>query len=110
MLGRLRMSVDECISRYPEMSRSIFGTKKPLSFGGLMKDKYPATNLKNVIEDIVFEHLPEQKQTDECLQMKSPEDLCKTCVLLTGILAHVIEYSKEELTGTQRRCSQAGSQ
>lgn len=88
MLGRLRMSVDECISRYPEMSRSIFSTKKPFSFGGLVKDKYPATKLKNAIEDVVLERLPQQEQTDECLQMKSPEDLCKTCVLLAEILTN----------------------
>lgn len=91
MLGRLRMSADECIDRYPEMAERIFGNKKLMALRGLARDRYDATNLQNVIEDIVlerlpheFEHLPKEEQVEECcLQLASPEDLCKTCVLCT---------------------------
>ncbi|KAG6365652.1 hypothetical protein INS49_007263 [Diaporthe citri] len=63
------------------MAESIFGNKKLMALGGLVRDRYDATNLQNVIEDIVLERLPEEGQAKECLQLASPEDLCKTVVL-----------------------------
>ncbi|KAI7779480.1 hypothetical protein LA080_000763 [Diaporthe eres] len=83
MLGRLRMSADECIDRYPEMAESIFGNKMHMTLGGLARNRYDATNLENVIKDIVLERLPEEEETEGSPnhQLASPEDLCKTVVV-----------------------------
>ncbi|XTI93327.1 hypothetical protein V2W45_1215471, partial [Cenococcum geophilum] len=52
MLGRLRMSVDECIEKYPEMAKNIFG-KSRMSLKGLINDKYDHNNLQREIQKIV---------------------------------------------------------
>lgn len=63
------------------MAQNIFGTKKAFALGGLARDRYDATNLTKVIEDLVRERSPKEEEAGECLQLASPEDLCKTCVL-----------------------------
>lgn len=63
MLGRLNMSVDECIKVYEELMRSIFGLKAhrlPISASANIKAQYDSKRVKTAIEKVLREHdLPE---------------------------------------------------
>lgn len=61
MLGRLNMSVDECIKVYEELMVSIFGSKSwPFSASGHINPQYDAESLKAAIKKVLREHdLPE---------------------------------------------------
>lgn len=49
MLGRLGMSVDQAIDEYRDLSKEVFGKKKPFFSNGSFK----ATNLQNAIQSVV---------------------------------------------------------
>ena len=56
MLGRLEMGVDECISAYSKLMRSVFGEKlswSPIGWTGGTKAKFDSTKLKNAIEEVI---------------------------------------------------------
>ena len=84
-LGRLRMSVDECIDSYPRMAENVFGRSR-LSFRGVWRSRFSADKLKTEIENIVQLKLPlvtndEQIDTpidERFKRFPSPDDLCKT--------------------------------
>ena len=63
MLGRLNMSVDECIKEYEELMGSIFGSKAhlwPVSPFANVNAQYDAKRVKAAIEDLLRKHdLPE---------------------------------------------------
>ena len=73
MLGRLRMSVDDAIKCYEDLSQKIFSDMKWLGDG-----KYKATRLQNVVKDIVKEKVgdPEAPLFDDGTRGR----VCKTCV------------------------------
>lgn len=93
MLGRLRMSVAECLALYEDMARRVFGKNvKRTSFWGLWRSKWKASNLEEAIGDIVHRYIP-QPDSDLNFQthlkwldgkypllrrMRAPDDLCKT--------------------------------
>jgi hypothetical protein len=55
MLGRLRMSAEECIDSYAALSRHVFHKKHHLSLkiNGQLKDRFDASVLEDAIKDIV---------------------------------------------------------
>ena len=57
MQVKLKMPVDECIKAYRALSERIFGS--PYRIGkltrGIVKERYSATNLQNVIHDFMKE-------------------------------------------------------
>lgn len=56
MLGRLGMSVDECIKVYEELMESIFGAKAhwmPISVSANINAKYDSQKVKKAIEDVL---------------------------------------------------------
>ena len=73
MLGRLRMSVDDAIKCYENLSKKIFSDMKWVGDG-----KYKATRLQNAIKDIVKEKVgdPEAPLFDD----GSRSRVCKTYV------------------------------
>lgn len=62
MLGRLKMSVDECIKVYEAFMRKIFPGKRPHHF--LIPWEYDASVLENVLKDVIEKHC---KNRDEPL-------------------------------------------
>ena len=54
MLGRLRMSAEECIDSYAALSRHVFHKKHHLSLkiNGQLKDRFDASVLEDAIKDI----------------------------------------------------------
>ncbi|KAF4625720.1 hypothetical protein G7Y89_g12444 [Cudoniella acicularis] len=88
MLGRLRMPVEECIRRYPEMAEGVFTRKKrswAKRIASMTLTKYDATPLQNKIMEIVSSRAdPENAPVLSGFafdEYPSPKDLCKTLVI-----------------------------
>ena len=73
MLGRLRMSVDDAIKCYENLSKKIFSDMKWVGDG-----KYKATRLQNAIKDIVKEKVGDTEAP--LFDDGSRGRVCKTCV------------------------------
>jgi hypothetical protein len=85
MLGRLRMSVEDCLIRYPEIAGNVFSGKKRSRFRRIVtltNSKYNCTQLEEEIKRIVDYKVPRNATPyqDEFAfdKYNSPEDLCKT--------------------------------
>lgn len=78
MLGRLRMSVVECLDPYRDLAQKVFGHKQRFAFGGLVKDRYDPKNLEQQIKEIVGSRIGTEETDEEFLKMPAPEDLCRT--------------------------------
>jgi len=50
MLGRLRMSITDCISTYSNLGGEVFGKKQPFYLLG--QNKYDCTKLERIIRDV----------------------------------------------------------
>lgn len=77
MLGRLRMTADQCIAKYPEMARQIFSNPNRWQIKGHPKAKYDAKPLEDAINDIVKIRTKENANAN-MKGFKSPDDLCRT--------------------------------
>jgi hypothetical protein len=51
MLGRLRMSIKDCISTYCKLGGEVFGKKQPFHFLG--QNKYDCAKLERIIQEVV---------------------------------------------------------
>lgn len=93
MLGRLRMTVDECLEAYENLADQVFGhprhfhIRKPPWYP---RDKYDHRRLEKVIKDIVKERSPSDHNSTEFRQPN--EDMCRTIV---------IAWQKLNVTGTR---------
>lgn len=59
MLGRLAMDVDECISAYVELMKTVFEAKSssfPISFFGQTKARFDSSKLKAAIVKVITRH------------------------------------------------------
>lgn len=79
MLGRLRMSVEECITAYIELSSRVFRKNHvmPVTIRGKVKARYSSSELQRAIQDVVEAHHLER---DALLKDTSPQ-ACKVFVL-----------------------------
>jgi hypothetical protein len=73
MLGRLRMSIEDCENAYGEFAKHVFND--PKRGFGFQEGRYKATNLKKAIEDIVHRY---GKENDSMLDRR--QDACKVYV------------------------------
>ncbi|KAF8158515.1 acyl transferase/acyl hydrolase/lysophospholipase [Crassisporium funariophilum] len=78
MLGRLRMTVDQCIEAYEKLASKIFnaGIMSKIENGSVTGARYSATVLEQAIKDIVKQYTG---NADE--PMRDPQDECKVFVL-----------------------------
>lgn len=56
MLGRLEMSVDECIEEYVELMATVFGARSrriPMSWRGRIKPRFDSRNLENAVKQVL---------------------------------------------------------
>ncbi|ORY16706.1 acyl transferase/acyl hydrolase/lysophospholipase [Clohesyomyces aquaticus] len=85
MLGRLRMSVDDCIEKYPPLAQSVFGRRRPIVKYISTGTKYDEANLERAIKEIVKSRIPPDCLDNERYRRfhtyPSPGDLCKTIVV-----------------------------
>jgi hypothetical protein len=59
MLGRLEMDVDECVSAYVELMKTVFDEKSswlPVSWAGRTKAQFNSKRLNNTIEEVITRH------------------------------------------------------
>lgn len=59
MLGRLEMDVDECITAYVDLMRTVFENASnflPFSFTGKIKPKFNSGKLRDAITKVVERH------------------------------------------------------
>jgi hypothetical protein len=61
MLGRLRMSVDDCIEAYPDLIDKISSTKPRFSFGGRGTKRYDGNVLKDTIQSVILAYAKEKE-------------------------------------------------
>ena len=79
MLGRLRMKLEDCIERYPNLCQNIFCAPR-LHFNGLWRSKHAAERLEQEIEGVIREKTPHDERDDSQSKWggyRSPEDLCR---------------------------------
>ena len=71
MLGKMGMTVDECITQYEKLSKVIFGRKhlRGRMTRGLAPTKYSGERLRKCIRDLLRE-----RQLDENLSMRHGSD------------------------------------
>jgi len=58
MLGRLKMSVEDCIDAYTALMQEVFAKKEnisPLGFLGGVKSRFSSTALKRAIEKVLID-------------------------------------------------------
>lgn len=63
MLGRLKMDVDECISAYSGLMKTVFEEKSswlPISWTGRTKAQFDSKRLRNAIEEVITRHNPSE--------------------------------------------------
>lgn len=64
MLGRLRMTVDDCIKEFETLGDKIFGESRWFSVRGpfpALRDKYNGEKLAKVVRDVVRKYTPGSK-------------------------------------------------
>jgi hypothetical protein len=98
MLGRLRMSVDECILAYIQLSSKVFQKKhaSPIKISGKVRARYSRKELQRAIEEIV---LANNLDKDSLLKDTSPR-VCKVFVPSTDDIRHDMR-----LTGRRFVCA-----
>jgi len=87
MLARLRMSVEQCISNYPEMAKNIFSYPRK-QIKGWPKNKHDAKRLEVEIQKVVTARIGEDPEKGSA-DFPWPEDLCRTYVLTPSFASEV---------------------
>jgi hypothetical protein len=68
MMGRLQMSVDECIEEYLKFSKKVFADgRRRFSMFGWPRNKYHTRKLQMAIEEVVSRKSKERKRKDQPL-------------------------------------------
>jgi predicted acylesterase/phospholipase RssA len=81
MLGRLQMTVDDCIHAYTTLSARVFQKKRHrLTFKGNVQGRFDSDELEQAIKDIV----QDQKLPRDALLKDSPTAKCKVFVCATS--------------------------
>lgn len=73
MLGRLRMSVDECITEYVALGELVFSDPRPPPH----RNMFDASRLENAIKGVLKRKLGEGNE-DAPLQDPLEDECCKT--------------------------------
>lgn len=74
MLGRLRMSIDECISAYLSLSDNIFHKRRHrVTVKGKIQGRFDSDELERAVKAII----KERGLTEEMLLKDAPNAACK---------------------------------
>lgn len=79
MLGRLHMTIDECLEAYENLADHVFGHPRRLHIRKppwIPRDKYDHRRLEKIIKDIVKERSPAGLNSTEFRQPN--KDMCRT--------------------------------
>ena len=81
MLGRLRMSVENCIKEYKTLGEDIFGRPRWASIRGPIpwpRDKYDAKAIQKAVENVVKKRMSPGQRKAGAGNFNSPPGLCRT--------------------------------
>jgi hypothetical protein len=81
MLGRLRMSVDDCMLEYEKLSDDIFGHPRWASVKGpipWLRDKYNGETIQKAVEDVISRRMAPEERKAGAGSFNSPPGLCRT--------------------------------
>jgi hypothetical protein len=69
MLGRLEMSIDECIKAYTDLSEDVFHKKRriPINIKGVLKERYDSEVLELAVKKILRD-----RKLDQNALLKNP--------------------------------------
>lgn len=106
MLGRLRMSVQDCVKEYEKLAGDIFGHPRWASVRGplpWLRDKYDGKTIQRAVEDVIIRRMSKAEREVGAGNFNSPRGLCRTAVFAyaSKISNEVSEYdskSKEKRT------------
>ena len=74
MLGRLRMSIDDCIKAYLSLSDRVFQKKRsPFTFKGKIQGKFDSKELERAVKEVVTA----QGLSEDTLLKDASDDACK---------------------------------
>jgi len=98
MLGRLRMSVEDCMSEYEKLSGDIFGHPRWASVRGpipWLRDKYDGKTIQRAVEDVMNRRMSPAERRFGTGNFSSPPGLCRTVVFAyaSKISNELSEYS-----------------
>ena len=82
MLGRLSMTVDECLEAYKDLSDKVFGHPRHFHIRRppwIPREKYKASRLEGVIKEIVKRRDPQGHSST--LFFQPHEDMCRTMII-----------------------------
>jgi hypothetical protein len=80
MLGRLRMTIDDCIEEYKKMGAAIFGKPRIFSMRGPIlwnQEKYDHRKLETAIKDVIKRRHSKADQVGDSMYPSNP-DRCRT--------------------------------
>jgi len=87
MLGRLRMSVDECMAEYQQISSSVFTkVRHSLNWRGQIQGRFDHKVLANKVREVLVKS---GSKEDELLKDPQAESLCRTYVLLNVLVINI---------------------
>jgi hypothetical protein len=83
MLGRLRMSLDDCIEAYLKLSQTIFQPRRSaVNYAGKAQDFLQANGTfdHGALEKAIKEVIRSRVANAEDTLLKDPDPVCKACV------------------------------
>lgn len=79
MLGRLKMSIDECIAAYSSLSDRVFERKAHrVTIKGKLQGRFDSRELEQAVKDT----LKANRVPTDALLKDAPDAACKMCVRL----------------------------
>jgi hypothetical protein len=81
MLGRLRMSVDDCMEEYERLAGDVFGHRRWASVRGPIpwpRDKYDGKRIQRAVEAVMDRRMSPAERTVGAGNFSSPPGLCRT--------------------------------
>ena len=89
MLGRLRMSIDDCISEYEKLGAEVFGHSRWFHLRSplwLPREQYNCRDLERIIQRVVDENVPRIGGFPGGKNFQSDENRCRVCVYIRNDL------------------------
>ncbi|KAL8765444.1 MAG: hypothetical protein Q9209_007471 [Squamulea sp. 1 TL-2023] len=90
MLGRLKMSIDECIHAYLSLSERIFQKRHRIKTNGKIQGRFDSTELERAIKEVITK----QGLDENALLQAETNDACKVFVCATSKETKAIECLK----------------
>jgi calcium-independent phospholipase A2-gamma len=73
MLGRLRMTIDECIIEYAELGEFVFSDRQGVPHRNMFK----ASKLEQAVKKVIRRQLGEQRADESLIDPLGSESCCK---------------------------------